>query len=83
MILDQLDNGINGVLLTGVFHRIGEDLTVLIQLLYSRKKRFFIDSFFFQNHAESLTFKRTGIENLISAACICGKRNQEIRFAQC
>lgn len=30
MVLNEFDNGINGILLTGVFHCIGESLAVLI-----------------------------------------------------
>ena len=43
----------------------------------------FIQFLFFQNNTISLAFKRTGIENLVTTACICRKRNQKIRFVKC
>ena len=46
------------------------------------EKRFVCNFFFFQNHAEALTLEGTGIENLVSAACLCRERNQKVRFIQ-
>ena len=48
----------------------------------SRKETFVSQLFFFQDHAEFLAFERAGIENLVSAARTCRKRNQQIRFAK-
>ena len=46
------------------------------------EKRFVCNFFFFQNHAEALTLERTGIEDLVSAACLCREWNQKVRFIQ-
>ena len=61
-------------------HGIDVRLSVLIQLTNGVKECAFCDFFFLKYHAESLTFEGTGVENLVSAAGICGKRNQEIWF---
>ena len=50
--------------------------------MYCIKERVFVKFLFLQNQAESLAFKGACIQNLISAACFCRKRNQEIRFSE-
>lgn len=46
--------------------------------------KFFIGDFLLlQNYAVAHAFKGTGIQYLVTAACACRERNQEIRFFQC
>ena len=54
----------------------------MVELSDCVEKRFVCNFFFFQNHAEALTLEGTGIENLVSTACLCRERNQKVRFIQ-
>ena len=41
------------------------------------------NGFFLQYQTEALFLEGAGVENLVSTACTCGKRNQQIWFFQC
>ena len=80
---DQIDNGIDGILLRRIFHCLNVRLTVLIKVRDCFQEDIMIQFLFFQNNTVSLTFERTGVQDLVTTTCICRKWNQKIRFVQC
>ena len=80
---DQIDNGIDGILLRRILHCLNVRLTVLIKVRDCFQEDIMIQFLFFQNNTVSLTFERTGVQDLVTTACVCGEWNQKIRFVQC
>ena len=66
---DQIDDRVNGVLLRRILHGIYVGAAVFIQMYDGIQKYLISKFFFFQYDAVALPFKRTGIEDLIAAAC--------------
>ena len=79
--LDQINDGVDRILLRRILHGLNVCFTILIQVHDRIKKNIMIKLFLFKNDAEALTLERTGVENLVTAACICRKWNQKIRFS--
>ena len=67
---DQIYDRVNGVLLRRILHSIYVGAAVFIQMYDGIQKYLIGKFFFFEYDAVALPFKRTGIEDLIAAACI-------------
>ena len=65
-----------------MLHCIDVFLAVIIEIMNCTKKCFVRKFLFLEHHTESLTLERTGVENLITTACIGRQRNQKIWFVQ-
>ena len=65
-----------------MLHCIDVFLAVIIEIMNCTEKCFVRKFLFFKHHTESLTLERTGVENLITTACIGRQRNQKIWFVQ-
>ena len=63
-------------------HGFFEGMTVIIKLMNGIKKLLIGNLLLFKNHAVSLFFEGTGIQDLVTAACIGGQRDQEIWFVE-
>ena len=81
--LDQINDGVDRILLRRILHGLNVCFTILIQVHDRIKKNIMIKLFLFKNDTVALTFERTGILDLVSTTCICRKWNQKIRFVQC
>ena len=82
VLADQVYDSSYGVHLVALTHGGDVVFTVLVEGLYGLKEGFLSQFFFLQDFAVSQAFEGTGVENLVSAAGICGKWNQKIRFFQ-
>lgn len=63
-------------------HGFFEGKAVIIKLMNGVKKLLIGNLLLFKNHAVSLFFEGTGIQNLVTTACIGGQRDQEIWFME-
>ena len=63
-------------------HGFFEGMAVIIKLMNGIKKLLIGNLLLFKNHAVSLFFEGTGIQDLVTAACIGGQRDQEIWFME-
>ena len=65
-----------------VFHCLNILIAVCIQLINGGDQGRCGQIFLHQDHGEALLFERSGIQDLISAACGSGQGNQKIRLVQ-
>ena len=63
-------------------HGFFEGKAVIIKLMNGVKKLLIGNLLLFKNHAVSLLFEGTGIQDLVTTACIGGQRDQEIGFME-
>ena len=67
----------------GAGHCVCVLLPVIVESVDAGEEFLTCDFLFFQNHTESLTLKRAGVQDLIAPACICRERDQKIWLVQC